>query len=68
MKSALLWMKAHKVLVGIIVLALAFLGYKFYPKAPVSPYETVKVLRADLIQEVSVTGKVESEESVDLDY
>jgi len=61
------WVKAQKLLIGIAVLLLVFLGWK-YSKDPVSPYETTTVVTTDLVQEVSVTGKVQSQESIDLAF
>jgi HlyD family secretion protein len=68
MSRALSWVKLHKTLSIVLLLVVVSTGYGLRPKAPVSPYETVKVERANIVQEVSVTGKVESEESVDLAF
>jgi HlyD family secretion protein len=61
------WVKSHKLLISIIVLVALFLGWK-YSQDPVSPYETTSASIGDLVQEVSVTGKVQSQESIDLAF
>jgi RND family efflux transporter MFP subunit len=61
------WVRTHKIIVGVVILILIIIGWKF-SKKPVSPYETVAVASADLVQEVSVTGKVQSQDSIDLAF
>jgi len=61
------WVRTHKLIVVLVVLVLVVLVWKLGQK-PVSPYETVVVSSADLIQEVSVTGRVQSQESIDLAF
>jgi HlyD family secretion protein len=53
------------VIVGLIV---AFVAYGRF-KAPAEPqYDTVKVMRGDLIQTVDATGKIESSEDLKLNF
>ncbi len=68
MKALILWAKTHKVITGVILIALFFAGYRLYPRTPVSPYETVSAEKGSLVQEVTVTGKVEAESAIDLAF
>ncbi len=53
------------VIVGLIV---AFVAYGRF-KAPTGPqYDTVKVMRGDLVQTVDATGKIESSEDLKLNF
>lgn len=55
----------------ILILAIVFavLGVYFYFRGPQkSPYEFTTVSRGNVVQEVSVTGRVKSAESVDLSF
>lgn len=53
------------IVVGLIV---AFVAYGRF-KAPIGPqYDTVKVMRGDLIQTVDATGKIESSEDLKLNF
>lgn len=67
LSKPLAWVRTHKTIVAVVLLVLAIIGWKLAQKS-VSPYETVTVASADLIQEVSVTGKVQSQESIDLAF
>jgi ABC-type antimicrobial peptide transport system permease subunit len=55
-------------LVGIIILALAAAGYFYWKGASEAPYEYITAERGDLRQEVSVVGKVEPAEKVNLAF
>ncbi|OGZ08340.1 MAG: hypothetical protein A3D65_00430 [Candidatus Lloydbacteria bacterium RIFCSPHIGHO2_02_FULL_50_13] len=67
MKSAFHFLKTHKTLWLIAVLLVAG-GVYFMQKEEVSPYETASIKRSDVVQEVSVTGRVESEAQVELAF
>ena len=60
---------AHR-FVSILVVGAAIVGgwYIFLRPAPVSPYQTLTVEPGPLTQEVSVTGKVQAVDSVDLAF
>jgi multidrug efflux pump subunit AcrA (membrane-fusion protein) len=53
------------VLVAIIVLII---GYRFTHKQVVSPFETVAATRANVVQEVSVTGRVDADSEASLSF
>ncbi|MDO8520552.1 MAG: efflux RND transporter periplasmic adaptor subunit [bacterium] len=67
MKSTFHFLKTHKTLWLIAILLVAG-GVYFSQKEKVSPYETASVKRVDVVQEVSVTGRVESQAQVDLAF
>src|SRR3989338_9024960 len=67
MKSDFHFLKTHKTLWLIAVLLVAG-GVYFMQKEEVSPYETASIKRSDVVQEVSVTGRVESEAQVELAF
>lgn len=52
----------------ISFIALAVVGYFLSRSAPESPFETAVVLRGDVVQEVSITGRVLSEKDVVLSF
>lgn len=62
------YMKAHKILVAAIIISLCVGGYYLTRPAAVPGYETAKVERGDVVQEVSVTGRVNSEAEVNLAF
>ncbi|OGZ08619.1 MAG: hypothetical protein A3C93_01220 [Candidatus Lloydbacteria bacterium RIFCSPHIGHO2_02_FULL_54_17] len=68
MRSSFHYLKSHKFFIFVVVLALLG-GGVFYFKSPALPtYETARVEKGDVIQEVSVTGRVESEREVALAF
>jgi len=68
MQKALIYVRTHKFITGLILLVLLWAGYSFLKPPPPPDYETGVVERGDVIQEVSVTGKVESENTVELAF
>lgn len=60
--------KRTKIIIGIIlVVVLIIIGWVVF-KEKESPYTLAKVVRSDVIQEVSATGTVEAAEEVDLRF
>jgi len=53
---------------GVVVIALVVGGYFYFGRETAPEYEYTAVKRGDLIQEVSVTGKVKPAEDVDLAF
>ena len=62
------WLRGHFFLVTVVILVLS--GAIYYQTRPAPPpsYETGVVARGDVVQEVSVTGRVESEQEVELSF
>lgn len=67
MKTLFLFVKTHKILMVILVLVLAVVVYVSQQK-PASPFETVLVAKGTVTQEVSVTGRVNSDSEVSLSF
>lgn len=62
------YVKTHKFFLFAVLVAVA-IGAWFYLRPPSAPsYESAVVIRGDVVQEVSVTGRVESEQEVDLAF
>lgn len=61
------YIKKHKVLLGILVLIVGGIGYLSSGEEP-SPFESVEVKKGNVIQEVSVTGRVNSDSEVSLAF
>jgi len=60
--------KRTKIIIGgILIIVLLIIGFAVFGKKEV-PYQAVKVVRGDVIEEVSATGTVESAEEVDLRF
>lgn len=57
-----------KVIVSLIVVAVILIGYFSFFRKKAPTFETVAVTRQDLIQTVSVTGELKSDEAVSLDF
>jgi len=58
-----------KILIILILLLLIFFGYKtFLAKDKGSQYKTAKAVKQDLLQTVSASGKVKSDEEVSLKF
>ncbi len=51
-----------------MLIILGYVAYSYGTRKPVVPYETTTVKRANVVQEVSVTGSVNSESQVDLSF
>lgn len=63
------YIRKHWILSALLVTVLALVvWYFFWEKAPTKKYEYVAVKRGDVVQEVSVTGKVEPARSVNLSF
>ena len=60
--------KKYFLLILILAIALATGGYFYFGRRPEAKYEFVTAQRGDLIQEVSVTGRVKPAESVELAF
>jgi RND family efflux transporter MFP subunit len=62
------WLKSHFLLLTVLVLGVS--GGVYYTTRPAPPptYETGVVEKGDIVQEVSVTGRVESENEVELSF
>ncbi len=67
LKKFIPWILAHRVFSILVAIVLVFSGWKLTQEPP-SPYETTSVMLTDLSQEVSVTGKVQSQNSIDLAF
>jgi len=61
-------MKKIFIIGGVVVIALVVGGYFYFGRETAPEYEYTAVKRGDLIQEVSVTGKVKPAEDVDLAF
>jgi RND family efflux transporter MFP subunit len=61
------FIKRHKISFPLVLIALVVLVVIFYPKPP-KPISTQIVKKSDLIQSVSVNGKVDSLERADLRF
>ncbi|MEK9175292.1 MAG: efflux RND transporter periplasmic adaptor subunit [Patescibacteria group bacterium] len=63
------YIRKHWVLSALLVIVLALIVWFFFLKKPADKkYEYVAVKRGDVVQEVSVTGKVEPAKSVSLSF
>lgn len=64
------YIKAHKIIAGIVIGVLVLVGFLVYRRvtAPKVSYVTEKAQIMNLKQTVSATGKVDSEEAVDLKF
>jgi len=60
--------KKTKIIVGIILVIVLIIGGFLIFRKKESPYEIGEVMRGDIVEEVSVTGGVESAEEVDLRF
>ncbi len=60
--------KPSTIIILIIIIVAAVGGYFYFTKKPASTYEYTTVGRANVIQEVSVTGNVKPAETVDLAF
>ncbi len=67
MKTLFTFLKKHKILTGIVVLVLVVVVYQMQQK-PTSPFETVLAKKGTVTQEVSVTGRVNSDSEVSLAF
>lgn len=56
------------VIISFIIVLGIIIGYTYFNREDVSTYDFIVAKRGDLIQEVSVTGKVKPAESVDLAF
>ena len=56
------------VIISFIIVIGIIIGYTYFNREDVSTYDFIIAKRGDLIQEVSVTGKVKPAESVDLAF
>lgn len=61
------FVKSHRVISGIIIICLISLAFFLRPKPQQAP-PTTAVKEGDLTQSVSVTGKIDSQTSVDLTF
>jgi RND family efflux transporter MFP subunit len=69
MKKMWTWIKSHKVLTLLLILVVGGLFlFLTRSKGPEVEYITEIVKQEDLVQTVSVTGKVETEDQVDLKF
>lgn len=66
MKSTFHYLKTHKL--WLLALPVIAGGVYFAQGEKESPYDTALVKRVDVVQEVSVTGRVESQAQVDLAF
>lgn len=57
-----------RITIAVIMLGALFLGLYIYNKETPSKYETTQVVLGDVVQEVSMTGRVSSEKEVDLAF
>lgn len=66
------WLKKHKLISGILILALIGIGYfsyqKFRPKSPQELYELAPAKISNLTQTVTASGKIKSQTQVDLKF
>lgn len=62
------WFRAHKILSALFFLVVCALGWITFSGPEAVPYETATVVRGVVVQEVSVTGRVEAVDSVDLAF
>ncbi len=60
--------KKGKILSGIALIAAIAVGFTVFRNKPKIKYESIIVSRGELVQEVSVTGKVKAAQSVDLQF
>ncbi len=60
--------KRISIIVAIIILIGGIIGWRYVRNINQSPYETIEVLKGNLIQEVSATGKVVSPDTVNLQF
>lgn len=56
------------VIISFIIVIVIIIGYTYFNREDVKTYDFIVAKRGDLIQEVSVTGKVNPTESVDLAF
>lgn len=61
-------LKKPIVIILIIVIIGGLLGYNVFYKKPTAPYEFVVAKRSNLVQKVSVSGRIKPAESVDLAF
>ena len=60
--------KRSTIIILIIAIAAAIGGYFYFTKEPAAKYEFTEVTRGNIIQEVSVTGKVQPAQKVELSF
>ena len=69
MTRILQYIRKHWILSTLALIVFVFVVWFFFlKKAPAQKYEYVAVKRGDVVQEVSVTGKVEPAKSVNLSF
>jgi len=57
-----------QVFIFLILLVIGFLAYLYFNKSPASPYEFVIVSKTNLIDEISVTGRVKPSQDTNLAF
>ena len=62
------YVKTHKFVSVVAVLVVAGSVYAYARPEPASKYETTEVKRGDVVQEVSVTGRVEADTEAELSF
>lgn len=69
-KPTLNWLKAHKIVTGVLIAATLLIGYLIVKNItkPTVSYVTEKAVRMNLKQTISATGKVDSDSIVDLQF
>lgn len=56
------------IILGIVIVAGGFAGYRYFRSADKSPYQLATVQKGDLVQEVSASGKVMPPETIELQF
>jgi HlyD family secretion protein len=62
------WIKKPRIILLVVVMAIIAAGYFYFTGSKKPTYEFSVAKRADIVQEVSVTGRVKPAEAVDLAF
>jgi multidrug efflux pump subunit AcrA (membrane-fusion protein) len=60
------FIKRHKIITGIILLVVLFIGFRIFKGGAQPAQEVATVSRKDVVQEVELTGRVQPSEKIDL--
>jgi HlyD family secretion protein len=70
MRTFFLWITAHKIFSGVMLVGMVLLGYLFFSRqttpAPVTAEKAVEVTRGDVVLTVTGSGQIAAESQVDL--
>ncbi|EKD23615.1 MAG: FeeC [uncultured bacterium] len=58
----------NKIVIAIILIILAIVGYTSYQNSRPQTYPTIPVVRGDIKEEVSITGKVKPSQNLDIAF